>query len=497
MFCNIIRILCALCISSNSLTDALVPFSFRPFRIQNMRMCKESTGETFMNCKNNNKIEKREHNIKINTDSLSFPEKEVLNKISGFYGLIGPDINIHYLKTLYELFTGDGMIQGVFFNEGNITFVKHIVRTEKIVFEEKHYLFSKNIFWTPLYLALNALGIVPNVLGLANTAAIKIGNKVYTLFERDLPYLMRINFEDQTVKTVKKTRIHGVRHFSAHSKYDSVSNIVHSIDYNVLSRTLTYFKMFSDFRHICRVDISTKKMPIIHDFAVLKQGILFCESPFEIDLSLIMKMKIPLRFSKEKTKIMIYDSIQGITHEYIAPSTFYIFHYGQVIENDDYIYILAPLYEKLDFDSLNIHGKYKMICIDKRSKRVNIFSSDELDEYNLDFPIPYYCHRQEKTYMILRNIENNTINGFVVCSDLTIERTIFLPNNRHICGEPSLIEIEGSPHLVALAYDDYERGYLEIIPVFSSIPNELNSGIIEIELPVNTTIGFHSIFVRP
>ena len=458
----------------------------------------------FQNNKNSNKIETREHRVKVNTEKLLLSEKNVLNKISGFYGLVGPDVNIHYLKSLYELFTGDGMIQGIFFNGGNVTFVKHIVRTEKIVFEEKYGLFSKNVFWTPLYLALNALKIIPNVLGLANTAALQIENKVYALFERDLPYLMKINFENQTINTHKKTQIFGIQHFSAHSKYDSMSKMVHSIDYNVISRTLSYFKMFSNFQYVRRVDIPTTRMPIIHDFAVLDQGILFCESPFEIDLSLLLKKKIPLKFSTDKTKIMIYNSVKEITKEYIAPSTFYIFHYGELVENDDSIHFFAPLYEKLDFDSLNIHGKYKKIRIDKRSGKVDIFSSPEIDEYNLDFPILYRCSQKNATYTILRNVENNTINGFVVCRGLKIERTIFLPRDRYICGEPALIEIEGSPHLIALAYDDYEKGYLEIIPVFDYVYDDDYPGlfyreprIIEVALDINTTIGFHSMFVKP
>ena len=487
MFCNIIWIAFIYSLSVFSSTNALVPFpSF------------------FKHNKNSNKIEIREHHLKVDTESLILSEKNVLNKISGFYGLIGPDVNINYLKSLYDLFTGDGMIQGIFFNEGNVTFVKHIVRTEKIVFEEKYGLFSKNIFWTPLYLALNALKIIPNVLGLANTAALQIENKVYALFERDLPYLMNINFENQTVRTVKKSQIFGVRHFSAHSKYDSMSKIVHSIDYNVISRSLSYFKMLSNFQYVRRVDIPTTRMPIIHDFSILDQGILFCESPFEIDLSLLLKKKIPLKFSTEKTKIMVYDSIKQITKEYIAPSTFYIFHYGELVETSENIQLFAPLYEKLDFDSLNIHGKYKMININKITGKVDIFSSPELETYNLDFPILYHYSQENKTYTILRNIENNTINGFVVCSGLNIERTIFLPSDRYICGEPALIEVEGSPYLIALAYDDDEKGYLEIIPVLDYTYDDEYTGlfyreptIIEIALGVNTTIGFHSIFVSP
>ena len=58
------------------------------------------------------------------------PTKPTLHKIHGFYGLIGPDVDTAKTESLYDLFTGNGVIQGVFFEDGKITFVKHHIRTE-------------------------------------------------------------------------------------------------------------------------------------------------------------------------------------------------------------------------------------------------------------------------------------------------------------------------------------------------------------------------------
>ena len=41
-------------------------------------------------------------------------------------------------NNLYDLFIGDGVIQGVFFDKGKITFVKHVIKTEKLKYEEKN-----------------------------------------------------------------------------------------------------------------------------------------------------------------------------------------------------------------------------------------------------------------------------------------------------------------------------------------------------------------------
>ena len=48
------------------------------------------------------------------------PPKSSFRQLNGFYGLIGPDIKINNVQTLYDLFTGDGKIQGVFFKPLNI-----------------------------------------------------------------------------------------------------------------------------------------------------------------------------------------------------------------------------------------------------------------------------------------------------------------------------------------------------------------------------------------
>ena len=68
----------------------------------------------------------------------SCDSQNILKNINGFYGMIGPDVNEDKIKSVYELFAGDGVIQGVFFDNGNITFVKKFIRTEKLLFEEKH-----------------------------------------------------------------------------------------------------------------------------------------------------------------------------------------------------------------------------------------------------------------------------------------------------------------------------------------------------------------------
>ena len=95
------------------------------------------------------------------------------------------------IDSLYQLFTSDGIIQGVFFNNGDLTFVKHLIKTEKILYEEKNGIIpTKNFLLTIFLLLLNKIKLFPNVMGMANTAILNVNNNNYALFERDLPYLL-------------------------------------------------------------------------------------------------------------------------------------------------------------------------------------------------------------------------------------------------------------------------------------------------------------------
>jgi hypothetical protein len=193
--------------------------------------------------------------------------------------------------------------------------------------------------------------------------------------------------------------------------------------------------------------------------------------------------KIPVELDTNKpTFIHIINTKTDKIETYNTTEGFYIFHYADVIESDEYITIYAPIYESMNFSNLNIHGKYRKIIIDKRTRDVSIEKNEAFDDYNLDFPIKY------KNKVILRNIHNNTINGFVICENLNITKTIML-NNRFVCGEPVIIEIEGIPHIIAFSYDLFSKGHLLII-------NMENSGIINIPLNCSLNVGFHSLFLE-
>jgi hypothetical protein len=279
----------------------------------------------------------------------------------------------------------------------------------------------------------------------------------------------------------KKVELDNILYISGHSKYDIKEQTVHTIEYHVSTQQVNYYSLFDDFKIKNKKTIHTKYLPIVHDFAMFNSSILITDSPFIINMSDFKKIPIQLDNTKP-TFVHVLNTKSEKVETYNTTEGFYIFHYADVIENDDSITIYAPIYETIDFTNLNIHGKYRKIIIDKITRDMTIEKCAIFDDYNLDFPIKY------KNKVILRNVENNTINGFVICENLNITKTIML-NNRFVCGEPVIIEIEGTPHIIAFSYDRFSNGYLLII-------NMENSHIINIPLNCSLNIGFHSIFLE-
>ena len=425
------------------------------------------------------RIAKKEINKKI-TYNLPKHDIDILQKINGFYGMIGPDVNVSTISTLYDLFTGDGNIQGIFFDNGELTYIKNFIRTEKLLYEEINGRIPNHWIITFLFMVLEKTGLLPNMLGTANTALVNIENNTYALFERDLPYLLDIDYNKKLINTVKKVNIKGLSHFSGHSKY--INNKIETIDYHILTKSIDYFQLNKSFNVLNKKAIYMDNLPITHDFITVNENIVLTDSPFSFHIDDITNIRVPVKFDNKKpTNIHVINKTDFSINKFISNESFYIFHYANLIDSDEYIDIYAPIYEEVNFSKLNINGKYRKISINKATKEVKIIKNELLENFNLDFPIKY------KNKIILRNIYNNTINGFVVCENLYIKHILFL-KDKFICGEPAITEIENIPYLISFAYNS-ENSYLIIIDIE-------NYKIIEIPLNVNVNIGFHSIFTK-
>jgi len=427
------------------------------------------------------KISDREIRKKIHID-LSKNEIDIVKNINGFYGLIGPDVDMKNVANIYDLFTGDGVIQGVFFDNGELTFVRHFVRTEKLLYEEDNGRIPNNAIIKLIFSIFNKISMLPNALGLANTAILNINKKNYALYERDVPYEIDINFKSKTIDTIGRVPLYKIPHFSAHSKYDK--GVIETIDYDVLSKTVSYFTLTPTFNIIKKRVIQMTNLPIVHDFLSTNKSIIIFDSPITFALKKITS-PMPIMLDNIKgTTIHVLDKITNIVDKYAINESMYVFHYVKHKENETHIDIYAPMYDALDFSELDIAGKYRLVSINKMEKMVTVVKNSELENLNIDFPISY------GNRTVFRSLENKVNNGFVICENLDIIKHIIF-EDKFICGEPAIQNFSGVFYLIAYAFDIYNNSKSMLI-----IINLDNYEKTEIPLGENINLGFHSIFIK-
>ena len=386
-------------------------------------------------------IKNKEMKKKITLD-LPLEDLKVVNSINGFYGLIGPDLNIDDIDNLYHLFLGDGIIQGVFFDKGELTFIKRYVKTDKIVYEQECGKVLQNKWVHLLFFFFNKLNILPNVFGLANTAVLNIKNKYYALYERDLPYEIIIDKDKNEIITGNKKRIKGVHHFSAHSKINVMENLVETIDYNIITNSINFHQLDNDLVLQKTITIPTKYLPIVHDFISTRYNYIIVDSPLYVKFSEIIKKEMPVSLKKgEPTFIHIVNKNTGRVRTIKSEESFYIFHYAQIEEDENRIMIYAPIYDDIDFSELNIQGRYRKLIIDKTLDIVTIEKKEELENLDMDFPV---CFEDK---VIFRNIKDRICEGFIICLNLEIIKKIKL-ENKSVIGEPRVIYLKGIPYLL-------------------------------------------------
>ena len=410
--------------------------------------------------------------------------KNTLKNINGFYGMIGPDVNENKIKSVYELFAGDGMIQGVFFDNGNITFVKKFIRTEKLLFEEKHGKIPNNLFITALFAIGGVLKLLPNIIGRANTALININKNAYALFEGDNPYLLNIDFENKAVDTIKKVNIPNIDYFCAHSKFNNDEQKIESIDYDVMGKTVNYYLLNSAFQIINQTKITTASMPFVHDFIATNNSILITESPFLLKMNSFKNVKVPIELDKTSTtKIHIIDKTTNKYETYEIKESVCIFHYAILKENNTHYEIFAPIYDKMDFNALDVEGKYRKIVINKHTKTATIEKNEEIEKLSLDFPLQF-----DNKIVLLSSVKNRA-TGIVICDELEIVYKRFF-DDRYICGEPAIVYINKIPHLIAFENDIFKTNSYLLIMNLKTYKTK------EIPLGVELNMGFHSIFIE-
>lgn len=443
---------------------------------------------------------KREVKKIININEIENKDKEVIKKVNGFYGLIGPSPKYYKKTDNYHLFDGNGMIQGVFIENNTITYTNHWVRTDKYNFENlfstklplrMDNMFKKeNLLKIPFFLLLEKLKLFPNFMGTANTALWESSksdvNKemkiIHALHERDKPYKIGINFKEKRIKTIGKESIK-LDYFSAHPKIED--DIMYLCIYNTYLPEVKLLKLDENMNILSEKKIKMEYINMIHDISITKNKIIIFDTPFNFDLNELKEDRPPFYFNNsKKNRILIIDKDFNSIEKIECNESFFIFHNNKIEEDNKNIYIDVIIHKDFDLmlDSFveNINSKYRKLVINKYSLEYKIEKYEELEEYNVEFPI------NNNDYTVLCVFGKHLkIEGYLILKEGNIVKKNFL-ENRLIYGEPAINE---NNCLIYYSYDNNYNNYLNIYDIEED-------RLLEYKLDTKLIKGFHSIFVN-
>ena len=436
-----------------------------------------------------------------------------------FFGIIGPNILPKNANNLFDLFTGDGVIQGIFINGKTVTFAKHLIQTDKLLNEEnlenKESLGMKLLKYFGYLIGINKC----NNLGAANTAILPLilpvdenTTAAYALFERDNPYLLHFYHNTSTIETIGKIKT--PYPLSGHSKYYTNwwgTRVIESIDYHIFSRKVVYYTMDENLKEVLSTNtIKTRYIPIVHDFLSTNDSIVIVDSPLVFDFPKLFRGKVPLHFKKTlPTYIHVLQKYTGLVSTYKLHSPFYLFHFAKYVDSHKQLEIYAPLYDDIDFDSIKIKGRYRKIVIDKCHNTAYVCNNLETEKYNLDFPVEDVLGN-----IILRNIQKRKINGFVRVDDNMSITQKWMFDNIFFCGEPIAVRLNNKNGLIAFGNNcdhetvdigeqfpkefDTKNNYAnenETYPGGLVLLNMDDGTIIKISVNDSLTMGFHTVSI--
>ena len=442
-----------------------------------------------------------------------------MKKLKGFFGQVGSNPKFISEDDQYHWFDGNGMIHGVFFNETNIVYKNHWIRTTRYniedYFKRKIYLYLgelKGLKGMMKILAsevLFALEIIPKVQGRANTALLNWNNKTYSLQEGDLPYEIDIDLKNKDISTVGQLKLENITSVTAHPEIDLLTNKLYLYGYNTddLSKGIFYNNVFDNkFNLLKRRNYSMINNCMIHDISQSENYIIIPDLPLNFDIKNIIENKLPLQFNNNSlSRIGLLDKSSDHLEWFIFEKNFFIFHFVKSFEKDDKVIIFACVFDEVhmeDFVDLN-DNKYvrgnpsiKKIIIDKKSKKTeileNVFLSDRSVlgfPYYIEFPIKsgdgktLYGSVFDRDTAKIKGIVRVEIDDF----ELSIPNFMIL-EDKFICSEPYVVNIDEKEYLLGFTYDK-NTSYISLLDIDNKKSHNIN---------LNTRIppGFHTIMLN-
>lgn len=180
-------------------------------------------------------------------------------------------------------FDGDGGILGISFTDEGATATYKYVQTEGYVAESKaqKYLFPNYGMTAPGAFWNNVTKPVKNS---ANTSVLALGDRLLALWEGGLPYSLDLTTLE-TIGTDNLQNTLGDLPFSAHPKVDAASGEIFNFGITPgKDSTLHLYKSDLTGKVIQKTDFSLPGLPLVHDFVLAGDYLVFLIAPVRINV---------------------------------------------------------------------------------------------------------------------------------------------------------------------------------------------------------------------
>jgi carotenoid cleavage dioxygenase-like enzyme len=265
--------------------------------------------------------------------------------LNGAYLRNGPNPEFTPLGSYMYPLEGDGMIHGVWLEDGHARYANRFVKSQGLLAEERagHALFGG--LMTPILVDMSLLGDDPDPTWPFKLNpfinVVRHAGRMLALAEGDQPYEITPDL-DTVGRYDFGSSLPGI---CAHPKIDPITGEMIVFRYDIAEPYLTWATVGSDGTvtqpPVAVDDIDASYM--IHDFAITERFIVLIVGPLLLDVAAFGGEGAPLNWDIEKgTRIAIIPRDRATPTRWVHGDAFWAWHYANAFEDGDVIHLDLP-----------------------------------------------------------------------------------------------------------------------------------------------------------
>ncbi len=268
--------------------------------------------------------------------------------LRGNFLRIGPNPQFVPDVARYHWFDGDGMLHGVEFRDGQVTYRNRYIKTDGYLKER-----AKG---TWIWKGLNSMmaGEMPTEPGIppsknaANTALVEHNGTLYALWEGGDPHAVSL----PDLETIGRVDFAGkLKHaFTAHPKVDAQTGEMMTFGYSPFPPHVMYSVVDPSGNIVHTTPVTIPKGVMMHDCAITRRYTLFLDMPLTFDIARAMQGGKAMAWEPENgTRIGVMPRMGGDKDiKWFNVATGFVFHTANAWEDGDDVVLLASRSETTD-----------------------------------------------------------------------------------------------------------------------------------------------------